>query len=64
MSAIVKPLKQAEKKSRTFAQLFKNLLQQIYICVLHAKLVCTLVGAYCNVDLVALDGRAARRSPR
>lgn len=51
----VKPLKQAEKKSRAFAQLLENLLQQIYICALHAKLICTLVGAYCNVDLVALD---------
>ena len=58
MSATVKPLKQAEKKSRAFAQLFKNLLEQIYVCVLHAKLVCTLVGAYCNVDFVALDRSA------
>lgn len=46
------------KKSRAFAQLFKNLLEQIYVCVLHAKLVCTLVGAYCNVDFVALDRSA------
>ena len=58
LSSVSKPFKSAEKKSRAFAQLFKNLLQQIYICVLHAKLVCTLVGAYCNVDLVALDRSA------
>ena len=59
MSATVKPTQTGQKKrSRTFAQLFKNLLQQIYICVLHAKLVCTLVGAYCNVDFVALDRSA------
>lgn len=58
LSSVSKLFKPAEKKSRAFAQLFKNLLQQIYICVLHAKLVCTLVGAYCNVDLVALDRSA------
>ncbi|MFR1716896.1 MAG: hypothetical protein ACLSV6_09960, partial [Butyricicoccus sp.] len=38
LSSVSKPFKAAEKKSRAFAQLFKNLLQQIYICVLHAKL--------------------------
>lgn len=58
LSSVSKLFKPAEKKSRAFAQLLKNLLQQIYICVLHAKLVCTLVGAYCNVDLVALDRSA------
>ena len=39
LPSVSKLFKPAEKKSRAFAQLFKNLLQQIYICVLHAKLV-------------------------